>query len=240
MKEQKNLCLKCNKVMSKLTESDRCFYCNNDDIVKVGMSDEEMVKYNNNTDKMIAEKQQAPTPSINLNLQLFAGFNPAPSHILYTSESEEYVIRSFFDRPGHNCRNGYPSYIRQSGKNQGFSYIAGPFWSKQSARDILDLADHMIQVARYYMQNDFFSMPVCFPCTVPDTGYCNSYEVTCGKEHDASCKGGKMEKIWKSCIRHDSMMKKLKDVLEAKGIALYKDWSEFGTAAQKMVWWIER
>ncbi len=218
MKEQKNLCLKCNKVMSKLTESDRCFYCNNDDIVKVGMSDEEMVEYNTNTDKMIAEKQQAPS----IDLQLFAGgfTQQAPSHILYAQETEEYVIRSFFDRPGHNCKNGYPSYIRQSGKNQGFSYIAGPFWSKGSARDILDLADYLLFLLNHWEED--------------------LLRVSFGKEHDASCKGGKMEKIWNSCKRHDGMMKKLKDVLEAKGYRLFKDWSEFGTSHQKMVWWIER
>lgn len=190
-----------------------------------------------NKEETIEEKQQAPS----IDLQLFAGgfTQQAPSHILYAQESEEYVIRSFFDRPGHNCRNGYPSYIRQSGKNQAFSYIAGPFWSKQSARDILDLADFMIK--EYHIEGyGEGPSPVSFPCRVPDTELCNSFLASNGKEHDASCKGGKMLKIWQSCKRHDGMMKKLKDVLTAKGFVLYKDWYEFGTSRQKMVWWIER
>ncbi|HOT31916.1 MAG TPA: hypothetical protein PLQ61_06930 [Bacteroidales bacterium] len=160
----------------------------------------------------------------------------APSHILY---AEEYIIRSFFDRRlGHDCKNGYPSYVRSGGKNQSFSYIAGPFWSKDAARNILDLADHMIQVAGYYMQDDFSSMPVNFPCTTPDTGNCNSYDMT-GKEHDTSCEGGKHAIIWKSCLRHDGMMKKLKDVLTAKGYVIYKDWIDFGQSSQRMAWHIK-
>jgi len=188
-----------------------------------------------NKEESIEEKQQAPS----IDLQLFAGgfTQQAPSHILYAQETEEYIIRAFFDRPGHDCKNGYPSYVRQSGKNQSFSYIAGPFWGKGSAGDILDLADFMIEVLDSWEED---LLRVSFPCSLPDCGPCNSYNISFGREHDASCRGGKMEKIWKSCLRHDGMMKKLKDVLTAKGFVLYKDWAEFGTFRQKMVWWIER
>lgn len=278
MKEQKNLCLTCNKVIAnnKLTECDRCPFCNSDDIIKVGMNDEEMIEYNNNTDKMIVIKSQNDDRNVllcqscneiftgffkncpfcnspyltskeedlpilpALDLQLFAGgfTQQAPSHILYTQESEEYIVRSFFDRPGHNCKNGYPSYVRQSGKNQEFAYIAGPFWSKKAASDILGLADWLIQ--EYHTEGyGEGTSPVSLPCNLPDTEYCNSFLLT-GKEHDADCKGGKHEKVWQSCKKHDGMMKKLKDILEAKGFKLYKDWWEFGTSQQKMIYWLER
>lgn len=162
----------------------------------------------------------------------------APSHILFTEETEEYIIRSFYDS-GRGYSSG-PSRVRQSGKLQGYSYVAGPFWSGGSARDLLDLADWIIATGKEdFLYSGCEVVSLSFYCNLENLQDCEKRIDTCGKEHDASCKGGRMQKIWGKCKRFDSLMGKLQDILNHKGYKVYKDWQDFGLSSQKMVWWLK-
>lgn len=192
------------------------------------------------SDKCMSEASRQGNSTLpGFDLQLFASNykGGAPSHILFTKETEEYITRSFYDN-GKGFGSG-PAKVRQSGRLQNYSYVTGPFWSGGGS-DLLNLADYITEAGRDdFLCNGFESVPVSFPCAIPDTGNCNSYDVSFGKEHDASCKGGKMLKLWEKCIRFNSLMGKLQKILSHKGYKIYKDWSNFGLASQKMIWWLK-
>jgi hypothetical protein len=91
-----------------------------------------------NSPYLTAKEEDLPVLPV-LDLQLFASgkFTPsAPSHILFTEDTKEYITRNFFN--GHG-----PDRVRQSGKLQNYIYVAGPFWGRwagDSARELLELA----------------------------------------------------------------------------------------------------
>lgn len=141
-----------------------------------------------------------------------------PYFLVKGLESGKIETRRYYTIGGQNCRSFFPSKVRIDGKLENYQILNSesvPIWTYWQLQEIRDLAESINIESPDFEKEGINQDQLSFS----DSPY--------------------LLKVWKKCLRYESFMANLKAILKNQfGLAVWQDWIDFGTAHQRMGWYI--